>query len=252
MGECELCGVKNLPICLVEEEGSSTTIVKWKHFSMENIVTRSGEEKKNLKLVYKAIVSSELINYLKPKLQFFAYHNFVARWQDKMFKFCLQNFPNDIVVSIVDFVENYSFEVQNEMQSMHQHIYQVTILVHITWIRNPHLDLHDETSQTCMKYYFYISNDKSHDNYFVQHCLLLHWEDIVNSGMRPKQHWIWSDGCNAQFKSKVPWFFVACYPHIIGGCTCLWNFFGSSHGKGPHDRARAMLKRFIKQAQLDV
>jgi hypothetical protein len=46
MGECELCGVENLPICHVEEEGSSTGIVKWKLFSMEEIVIRSGEGKK--------------------------------------------------------------------------------------------------------------------------------------------------------------------------------------------------------------
>jgi len=29
-----------------------------------------------------------------------------------------------------------------------------------------------------MKYHFYISNDKSHDNYFVQHSLLLHWQKM--------------------------------------------------------------------------
>jgi hypothetical protein len=68
MGECELCGVENLPICPIEEEGSSSAIVKWKHFSMEKIITRSGEDKKKLKLEYKDTVFSELIDYLKPKL----------------------------------------------------------------------------------------------------------------------------------------------------------------------------------------
>ncbi len=72
-----------------------------------------------MKLEYKDIVFSELIDYLKPKVQFFAHHNFVARWQDKMFKSCFQNFPNDIIVSIVNFAKNYSFEVQTKMQSMH-------------------------------------------------------------------------------------------------------------------------------------
>jgi hypothetical protein len=57
-----------LPVCLVEEEGSSSAMVKWKHFSMENIIIRGGEERKKLKLFYKSIISSELIQYLKPKL----------------------------------------------------------------------------------------------------------------------------------------------------------------------------------------
>jgi hypothetical protein len=34
---------------------------------------------------------------------------------------------------MVDFVENYSFEMQNEVQSMHWHSYQISILVHITY-----------------------------------------------------------------------------------------------------------------------
>ncbi len=32
----------------------------------------------------------------------------------------------------------------------------------------------------------------------------------------------------------------------------MWNFFGIGHGKGPHDGARAILKRFLKKSQLDV
>jgi hypothetical protein len=31
-----------------------------------------------------------------------------------MFKSCLDNFLDDVVVFVVDFVENYSFEIQNE------------------------------------------------------------------------------------------------------------------------------------------
>ncbi len=147
-------------------------MVKWKQFSMEKIITKKGEEKKKLRLLYESIISSELMQYLKPKLQFFACHNFVASWQDKMFKSCLPNLLDDTIVSMIDFAKNYSFEIQNEVQSMHWHNYQVTILVHITWVRNP--NLHDESNKTLMKYYFYISDNKSHDSYFVQHYLIIH------------------------------------------------------------------------------
>lgn len=63
----------------------------------------------------------------------------------------------------------------------------------------------------------------------------------MNSGNRPSKHWIWSNGCSSQFKSKVPWYFVSCYPRMIGGCIRLWNVSGSDHGKGPHDGMGAML-----------
>ena len=35
-------------------------------------------------------------------------------------------FDNDTVVFVIDFAENYSFEIQNEVQSMHWHLYQIT------------------------------------------------------------------------------------------------------------------------------
>ncbi len=32
----------------------------------------------------------------------------------------------------------------------------------------------------------------------------------------------------------------------------MWSFFGIGHGKGPHDGARVVLKRYLQQAQLDA
>lgn len=60
-------------------------------------------------------------------------------------------------------------------------------------MKNPNPNPNDENSSIVMKYHFYISDDKTHDNCFVQHCLLLHWKDTMNGGFRPKHHWIWFD-----------------------------------------------------------
>jgi hypothetical protein len=43
---------------------------------------KCGKEKKKPKLIYKSTTSNELVQYLKPKLQYFVYHNFDAIWQD--------------------------------------------------------------------------------------------------------------------------------------------------------------------------
>jgi hypothetical protein len=50
-------------------------------------------------------------------------------------------------------------------------------------MQNPNLDPNDEDFKIVMKYHFYISNDKTHDSYFVQHYLFLHWEDTVKVGL---------------------------------------------------------------------
>jgi hypothetical protein len=94
---------------------------------------------------------------------------------------------------VVDFDENYNFEIPNEMQSMHWHNYQITILVHICWMQKLNTNHDDLNSCILMKYHFYILDAKSHDNYFFQNCLVLHWQDMVDNGFCPKQHGNWSN-----------------------------------------------------------
>lgn len=185
-GECELCGVELLPICPNKEEGISNAKVQWKRFEMVDIVTTRGEKRRKLQLVYKNTTSDEFLAYFRPKVQFFVQHSFVAKWEDRQFRDCLNNFPDDAIVSVVDFAENYSFQVQNEVQSMHWHSYQVSILVHISFRRNPRPDPNDESSKTLVNYHFYISDDRKHDSYFVQHCLMLHWDSLEESGFKPR------------------------------------------------------------------
>jgi len=45
---------------------------------------------------------------------------------------------------------------------------------------------------------------------------------------------------------------VSKYPNMINGCKTTWNFFGSGHGKGPHDGASVVIKRLIRKEQLDA
>ena len=68
----------------------------------------------------------------------------MAKWQDSEFKTCVKSFLVNNVVSVVDFAENYSVEIQNEVQSIHWQSYQVSILIHICFRYNPELDPYDE------------------------------------------------------------------------------------------------------------
>jgi thiaminase len=86
-------------------------------------MSKVGKALKKLTLVYKTTSSDEFIDYMKPKLQHFVRHNFVARLEDKHFKKCIKHFPSNVMVYVVDFVKNYSFEMQNKVQSMHWHTY---------------------------------------------------------------------------------------------------------------------------------
>ena len=173
-GECGRCGVQKLPLCPDEEEGTDGREVEWRRFAYEETLSKKGKVLKKLNLVYKKTTADVFFDYLKPKLQAFVTHNFVARWEDAQFKKSIRSFPKDTVVSVVDFAENYKFEIQNEVQSMHWHSYQVSILVHITFRHNPDLDPYNEDTFILTEYHFYITDDKHHDSEFVQHCFGLH------------------------------------------------------------------------------
>jgi hypothetical protein len=46
----------------------------------------------------------------------FITHNYVTQWQDNQFMESLCSLLNDVMLSIIDFVENYTFTNQNEVQ----------------------------------------------------------------------------------------------------------------------------------------
>ena len=61
----------------------------------------------------------------------------MARWQDEQFRICWDTFPLEKLLSVVDFVENYTLQPQNEIQSQYYHSKQVSIMVHITYRHGP-------------------------------------------------------------------------------------------------------------------
>jgi hypothetical protein len=233
MGECDTCGVKTIPFCPGEIEGSNSTAVTWHCFRSEEIGTGDdGQPKKKIKEVFMQTSTTEFLQYFQPKLTKFVAHNFVARWQDHQCHLAMENLPDDAILFHIDFAENYSFQMQNEIQSMYWTSHQVTILVHLNYRLNLAYDPLRPHTIFLKESHFYISDHRDHDTFFVQHCLLLHWQHLTENGVTPKQYWVFSDGCSAQFKCSRAMFFVARYLSFTNRCKMLWQYFGSSHGKG--------------------
>ena len=106
-------------------------IVKWKYFEYVTENIGKGLVCKRIKEVYKETCVAALVSEFKKQLGEFIPHNFRSYWQNSQFKECINNLPPNVMVSVIDFVENYTFKVQNEVQSMHWYNDQCTILVHI-------------------------------------------------------------------------------------------------------------------------
>lgn len=167
MGKCNRCGVKNISFCPCEKQETTKTVVV-QFFEDIEVQKKHGGTGRRKVLSIKHMVISEFTKLLQAKTKFFIKHNFTYKWQANQYTECLKVFPSDTIVCVVDFAENYSFKEQNEIQSMHWHSDQCTILVHISYRRT------DQDDSIIKEMHFYISNDKQHDTLFVQHCFLLH------------------------------------------------------------------------------
>jgi hypothetical protein len=174
MSTCNNCGIDTLKICL--NEMNMIELVKWRRITQVVVgKSKDGSDKKSPKVEYMETPPSVMIEYMKPKLRYFVTHNFISQWQELQFKNLLRNLPSHTVLSCIDFIENYSMKVQNEVQSMHWHSSQVTILVHITYFRNPEYNAEDSESKEILKeVHYYVSDEKEHDSIFVQHAFRLH------------------------------------------------------------------------------
>ena len=58
---------------------------------------------------------------LLEKTQQYVKHVHVARWQDEQFRTCRDTFPIGTILSVINFVENYTLQPQNEIQSQYYH-----------------------------------------------------------------------------------------------------------------------------------
>jgi hypothetical protein len=154
----------------------------------------------------------------------------------------MDNFPLNKILSHIDFAKNYNFEMQNEIQSMHWHSFQVTILVHIIFQVDQSNGKGNNDKKIIKETHLYVSDDKDHDILFMQHCFLMHWDWLSSCGIKPTHLWVCNDGCARQFKGFQN--FVVRYPSFTNGCSMTWSFFGIGHGKGEWDGVQAMVMFF--------
>jgi hypothetical protein len=120
MGTCGQCGIDKLSLCPAEILGLEEYKLKWKCFQYEEVGrTAEGRPRKRIKETFMETSPSVFIEYMKPKVHQFIKHNFVASWQDEACKEMMVNMPAGVLVSHIDFAENYTFQIQNEIQSMY-------------------------------------------------------------------------------------------------------------------------------------
>ena len=141
---------------------------------------------------------------------------------------------------IADFSENFSFVVQDGLQSFHWNNLQATVHPFVCYFN-------DDRGQLANLCYVIISECTTHDTVAVhlfQSKLLQFLTGMLE--VQPSMIFYVSHGCAAQYKN----FLNLSHHEADFGMPAEWHFFATSHGKSACDGARGTLKRIVTKASL--
>ena len=184
----------------------------------------------------------EFISYLMNKLEKLIPHDFVKKEQSKFLKNCKNNLKSGEFVITCDFSENYTFVLQDEVQSHHWNAQQATI--------HPFVIYYKKGNQIEHLSFVVISEDLRHDSISVN----LFISKVINFLRVDKQFevnkiYFMSDGAASQYKNRKN-FSSLCQFKNKYNIEAEWHFFATSHGKGPCDAIGGTLKRMATRASL--
>ncbi|XP_048028545.1 uncharacterized protein si:ch211-86h15.1 isoform X2 [Megalobrama amblycephala] len=172
-----------------------------------------------------------------------AKHLFTANWQNDQFSLIREKLSNTCSLFVMDFAENYSCISHDEMQKCTQ---QITIHPIVCYYKCP-TEGHDHTVQEAL---VFVSDDLNHDANAVHHFETLAIKHLKEKRGLKLEHVVeFTDGCGAQYKSKVSFADIS-NSKASHGLSVERCYFGSRHGKGPSNGVSGVVKSSVRHAVL--
>ena len=170
-------------------------------------------------------------------------HDFTAKMQSSFMQQKKESLKEGEFLVIADFSENFSFVVQDEVQSFHWNNSSATV--------HPFVCYYWEKENLKSLCYIIISENTQHDTIAVHlfQGKLVEFLSQKCGGKKPQKIFYFSDGCAAQYKNCKN-FTNLCYHFLDFGVHAEWHFFATSHGKSAGDGAGGTLKRLATKASL--
>ena len=187
-------------------------------------------------------------------------YSYTSRAQTSYFKKQKYELDEKTAIVLVDFAENYSFVVQDEVQGFHWNNLQATLHPIVIYYRENGMSSSIfYITFFIMKFVFlglvinksfcFISDDTEYDVptlYLIQQF----FTDYLKVKYSHIQKLIYfSDGCAGQYKNKKN-FYNLCQHKNDFGIEAEWVFFATSHGKSPCDGIGGTVKRVTARASL--
>ena len=194
---------------------------------------------KKMRKIPKQVARWEAFQELCEKLQQYPLHIRDAICQLSSYRKCKETLGVTEAVCIVDYAENYVCRQFSEAQSAYYSRSSVTLHpMVLVFSQSYHIQ---RDSVVCL------SSDLRHDGASVAKFF-----EVLNTHMMVhhpsiKQIKVWSDGCSAQYKSRVPMFNIS-KGFSSPSYVITWNFYGSRHGKSESDGESGIVKTYLDNA----
>lgn len=169
-------------------------------------------------------------------------HAFIAAQQSKFLSHSKETLKANEFIILLDFSENYSFVVQDEVQGWHWANAQCTIHPFVIYYK-------DDENVLQHRSIVMIAESLKHDFAAVNLFQEKLFQFLQNRYSSIKKLMFFSDGAGSQYKNKHNFFYL-CQLKKLYGFAAEWHFFATSHGKGPCDGIGGTLKRLATKASL--
>lgn len=178
--------------------------------------------------------ASEFIDYLCAKIWELLPHAYVAQQQSQISRELKDQLLHGEFQVIVDYAENYAFQVQEAIPGYHWNNDQATVYNAVIYYR--------ENNETKHLSFVIISDCLHHNAISVYTFKKLIITFLKNEFTFVKKIYYFSDGAPQQFKNFKNEINLAHY-EIDFKIAVEWHFYPTAHGKGPCDGLGAAVKR---------
>ena len=196
---------------------------------------------------------SLFVELLQSSVEAYMEHFAIAVHQDKYEKLrkeiLLDSKEEECICVDMDFAENYEIVHRIEIQSEHWSHSQVTLFIVIT--HHLEKDNPEGSSKVVSEAQIFVSEDGSHDTFFVQHAMdkLQHYFKTERN-MTFSRWYINTDGAPSHFKNKYTMHSLKVFLEKSGAASVMWETCAPGHGKGPWDGIGAVIKRTIRALEV--
>ena len=160
-------------------------------------------------------------------------HSYLMHTQYKKYQDLKDNLKSNVIIVHVDFSENYDNKQQHAIQSAYfgyQSFSLYTVCVY-----------HMENDEVKTQSYAFVTETTEHSSTVV-FGLNRYLLQMLKSKFKFDTVHFFSDGCSAQFRSKHSFMHFTKYDPSL---KCYWNYFETSHGKGPVDGVGGTVKSVV-------